>query len=162
MQSVIGYAKEDLAISYLNGKQTLVIFDGILDIFEGNPFEHRIEIDANQIFPNESLKHEIIANSSSLEFTMPVLNYNLLGFNISASNIEVNASSKQVKDDSNKKRIEFPVMLAKNVNVSNEITNQNFNDVDLSSIYAIYDPKTDKFTFHIPFDIAARYLIKGS
>lgn len=165
MRSVTGYAKEDLAIPYINGMQTLAIFDSILDIFEGKPFEHQVEIDANLIFPNESLKREIIANSASLEFTMPVLNYNLLGFNISASNIEVNASSKQVIDDSsqsNKTRIDFPVMLAKNVNVSNEITNQNFNDVDLSSIYAIYDPKTDKFIFHIPFDIAARYLLRGS
>jgi hypothetical protein len=86
-------------------------------------------------------------------------------FKLSASNIEVNASSKQVIDDrsqSNKTRIDFPVMLAKDVNVSNEITNQNVNDVDLSSIYAIYDPKTDKFIFHIPFDIAARYLLRGS
>jgi hypothetical protein len=93
---------------------------------------------------------------------MPVLNYNLLGFNISASNIEVNASSKQVNDESNNKRIDFPVMLAKNVSVDNEIISQKFNDVDLSSVYAIYDPMTDKFTFHIPFDLAARYLFKGS
>jgi hypothetical protein len=136
-----------------------------LDIFEGKPFEHEVEIDANLNFPNESLKREIIANSTSLEFTMPVLNYNLLGFKISASNIEANASSKQVIDDSSqsdKTIIDFPVMVVKNVNVSNEITNQKFNDVDLSSIYAIYDPKTDKFTFHIFFEIADRYLIRGS
>ncbi len=149
-------------MSYLNGERTLIVLYGILNIFEGNPFEHQIEIDANQIFPNESLKNEVTGNASSLEFTMPVLNYNLLGFNISASNIEVNASSKQVSDDSNKKRIKFLTMVAKNVTVSNELTKRNFNDVDLSSTYAIYDPKTDKFTFHIPFDIVARYLVKGS
>ena len=96
----------------------------------------------------------MIDNSTSLEFTMPVLNYNMLGFNISASNIEVNASSKKMIDDSNKIRIDFPVMLAKNVNVRNEIINKNFTDVDLSSTYAIYDPKTDKLTFHIPFNVA--------
>jgi hypothetical protein len=50
-------------------------------------------------------------------------------------------------------------MLAKNVNVTNWITNQNCNDVDLSSIYAIYDQATDKSNFHVPFDIAARYLL---
>ena len=162
MQSIAGYAKEDLATAYINDKNNVAIFDSILGIFGGKLFEHQIEIDANQIFPNESLKNEIITNSTSLGFTMPVLNYNLLGFNISASNIEVNASSKQVNEDGNKKRIDFPVMLAKNVNVSNEITNQNFKDVDLSSVYAIYDPKTDKFTFHIPFALAAKYLMKGS
>jgi hypothetical protein len=93
---------------------------------------------------------------------MPELNYSLLGFNISASNIEVNASSEQVNADSNRKRIDFPIMLAKNVTVSNKLIKQKFNDVDLSSIYAICDPITDKFTFHVPFDIAARYIIKGS
>ena len=58
-----------------------------------------------------------------------------LGFNLSASNIEVNASTKQVSD--NRKRIDFLIMLAKNVTVSNEL--QNFNDVDLSSIYISKD-----------------------
>ena len=63
-------------------------------------------------------------------------------------------------DQRKKIRIDFPVMLARNVNVTNGITNQNFNDVDLSSTYAIYDPTTDKFKFQVPFDIAARYLLK--
>jgi hypothetical protein len=164
--SVSAYAEtEDIATSYTNGMHTLAIFDNVINIFEGEPLEHQVEVDANQIFPNETLKREIIANSAPLEFTMPVLNYNLLGFNISASNIEVVANPKQVIDDSgqtNKTRIDFPVMRAKNVNVTNGSTTQSFNDVDLSSIYAIYDPATDKFTFHIPFDIAARYLLTGS
>jgi hypothetical protein len=158
MQFIIGYENEDFALSYLNDGRTLIVLYGIFDIFEGKPFEHQVEIDANQLFPNESLKNEVIGNSSSLEFTLPVLNYNLLGFNISASNIEVNASSEQVSGDSNKKRIDFPLMLAKNVTVDNGIIRQNFDDVDLSSIYAIYDLTTDKFTFHIPFEMAARYL----
>lgn len=162
MQSIAGYAKEDLATSYINDKNNVAVVDSMLGIFGGKLFEHQIEIDANQIFPNESLKRQMIDNSTSLEFTMPVLHYNILGFNVSASNIEVNATSNKVIDDGNKIRIDFPVMLAKKVNVSNEITNQNFSDVDLSSTYAIYDPKTDKFIFHIPFEVAAKYLMKES
>ena len=162
LQSIAGYAKEDLATAYINDKNNVAVFDSILGIFGGKLFEHQIEIDANLIFPNESLKRQMIDNSTSLEFTMPVLHYNILGFNISASNIEVNATSNKIIDDGNKIRIDFPVMLAKKVNVSNEITNKNFNDVDLSSTYAIYDPKTDKFIFHIPFEVATRYLLNGS
>ena len=154
LQSIAGYAKEDLATAYINDKNNVAVFDSILGIFGGKLFEHQIEIDANLIFPNESLKRQMIDNSTSLEFTMPVLHYNILGFNISASNIEVNATSNKIIDDGNKIRIDFPVMLAKKVNVRNEITNKNFNDVDLSSTYAIYDPKTDKFIFHIPFEVA--------
>lgn len=152
-----------------NGIFTPVMFDNIFDIFEGNslnlanPFEHTVEIDADQIFPNETLKREIVSDSGPLKFTMPTLKYNLLGFNISATDIEVNASAKQITDDTdqiNNTRIDFPVMLARNVNVSNGIINRNFNNVDLSSIYTIYDPKADKFTFHVPFGIAAKYLLK--
>jgi hypothetical protein len=138
--------------------------DTISDIFT-RPFEHQVEIDANQIFPNETLKREIINKSGSFEFTIPNLNYSLLGFNISASDVKVNASAKQVMDDSgqsNKTRIDFPVMLARSVNVSNEMISQKYENVDLSSIYAFYDPETDKFTFHVPYEIAARYLLNGS
>jgi len=53
-------------------------------------------------------------------------------------------------------------MLASSVNVSNGMISQKYENVDLSSIYAFYDPETDKFTFHIPYEIAARYLIGGS
>lgn len=147
------------------GMYIQVTADTISDIFT-RPFEHQVEIDANQIFANETLKREIINKSGSFEFTIPSLNYSLLGFNISASDVKVNANAKQVMDDSggqsNKTRIDFPVMLARSVNVSNEMISQKYENVDLSSIYAFYDPETDKFTFHVPYEIAARYLLNGS
>jgi hypothetical protein len=161
-------------VKYVDARADLIEFDSghgmhivvtaasIFDIFT-KPLEHSIEIDADQIFPNETLKHEIISKPGPLEFSMPTLEYNLLGFNISATDIRVVANAKNISNDSDqnqKTRIDFPVMLAKNVNVNNEATNQNFKDVDLSSVYAIYDPMTDKFNFHVPFDIAARYLLK--
>ena len=172
IQWVLADARQDFIIFEFdngNGIFTPVMFDNVFDIFEGNflnlanPFEHTVEIDADQIFPNETLKREIVSDSGPLKFTMPTLKYNLLGFNISATDIEVNASAKQITDDSdqiNNTRIDFPVMLARNVNVSNGIINKNFNNVDLSSTYMIYDPMTDKFTFHVPFSIAAKYLLR--
>ena len=154
-----------LASKIKGGMYTQVTANTISDIFT-RPFEHQVEIDANQIFANETLKREIINKSGSFEFTIPSLNYSLLGFNISASDVKVNANAKQVMDDSggqsNKTRIDFPVMLARNVNVSNEMISQKYENVDLSSIYAFYDPETDKFTFHVPYEIAARYLLNGS
>ena len=154
-----------LASKIKGGMYTQVTANTISDIFT-RPFEHQVEIDANQMFANETLKREIINKSGSFEFTIPSLNYSLLGFNISAYDVKVNANAKQVMDDSggqsNKTRIDFPVMLARNVNVTNEMISQKYENVDLSSIYAFYDPETDKFTFHIPYEIAARYLISGS
>jgi hypothetical protein len=172
IQWVLADARQDYIIFEFdngNGIFTPVMFDNVFDIFEGNflnlanPFEHTVEIDADQIFPNETLKREIVSDFGPLKFTLPTLKYNLLGFNISATDIEVNASAKQITDDPdqiNNTRIDFPVMLARNVNVSNGIINKNFNNVDLSSTYMIYDPITDKFTFHVPFGIAAKYLLR--
>jgi hypothetical protein len=168
IQWVLADARQDFIVFEFdngNGIFTPVMFD---NVFEGNflnlanPFEHTVEIDADQIFPNETLKRKIVSDSGQLKFTIPTLKYNLLGFNISATDIEVNASAKQITDDPdqiNNTRIDFPVMLARNVNVSNGIINKNFNNIDLSSTYMIYDPMTDKFTFHVPFGIAAKYLI---
>ena len=147
-----------LASKIKGGMYTQVTANTISDIFT-RPFEHQVEIDANQIFANETLKREIINKSGSFEFTIPSLNYSLLGFNISAYDVKVNANAKQVMDDSggqsNKTRIDFPVMLARNVNVTNEMISQKYENVDLSSIYAFYDPETDKFTFHIPYEIGS-------
>ena len=169
IQWLLADARQDFIIFEFdngNGIFTPVMFD---NVFEGNflnlanPFEHTVEIDADQIFPNETLKREIVSDSGQLKFTIPTLKYNLLGFNISATDIEVNASAKQITDDPdqiNNTRIDFPVMLARNVNVSNGIINKNFNNIDLSSTYMIYDPMTDKFTFHVPFGIAAKYLLR--
>ena len=84
----------------------------------------------------------------------------MLGFNISATDIQVKANVKKI-DQSNTTRIDFPVMQARDANVRNGVSNQNFTNVDLSSIYAIYDPQTDKFTFHVPDSIAAKYLRLG-
>lgn len=142
---------------------TTVAANTIFDIFT-KPLEHTIEIDANQLFPNETLKREIINKSGPLEFTMPSLNYTLLGFNISATDLKVVANLTQItdnKDQIQKMRFDFPAMLANNVNVSNGVIKQNFEDVDLASIYAIYDPTTDKFQFHVAFDLAARFLLEG-
>ena len=172
IQWLVADARQDFIIFEFdngNGIITRVMFDNVFDIFEGNflnlanPFEHTVEIDADQIFPNETLKREIVSNSGQLKFTIPTLKDNLLGFNISATDIEVNASAKQITDDPdqiNNTRIDFPVMLARNVNVSSGIINKNFNNIDLSSTYMIYDPMTDKFTFHVPIVVAAKYLLK--
>jgi hypothetical protein len=148
VKSIAAYAQDNLSMYYWKNTYTPVIFENLFNIIKGNllsftsPFEHTVTIDASHIFPNETLKHKIIGKSGQSEFKIPILKYNLLGFNISAIDINVKANVKEI-GQSNNTRIDFPVMQAKDVNVRNGALNQNFTNVDLSSIYAIYDPKTD-------------------
>ncbi|MGZ5500997.1 MAG: hypothetical protein ACXWEW_07610 [Nitrososphaeraceae archaeon] len=123
--------------------------------------EYTIDIKANQIFPNDTIKNSILNKNQPMEYLIPILEYNLLGFDIFATDIKVRAESKKIyEDNKNKLRIEFPIMQAKNVNVNNKIFDLNYENIDLSSTYTIYDSELDKFTIHIPVYVATRYLPK--
>jgi hypothetical protein len=131
----------------------------IIDVTKS--LEYTVDIKANQIFPNDTLKNSILNKNQPIEYFIPVLEYNLLGFDIFATDIKVKAESKKINEDNiNKSRIDFPIMQAKNVNVNNEIFDLNFENIDLSSTYTIYDSELDKFSVHIPAYVAARYLPK--
>ena len=121
--------------------------------------EYTIDINANQIFPNDTIKNFVLNKNQPMEYLIPILEYNLLGFDIFATDIKVKTESKRIyENDKNKLRIEFPIMQAKNVNVNNQIFDLNLDNIDLSSTYAIYDSELDQFTIHIPLYVAARYL----
>ena len=123
--------------------------------------EYTIDIKANQIFPNDTIKNSILNKNQPMEYLIPILEYKLLGFEIFATDIKVRAESKKIyEDNKNKLRIEFPIMQAKNVNVNNKIFDLNYENIDLSSTYTIYDSELDKFTIHIPVYVATRYLPK--
>ena len=123
--------------------------------------EYTIDIKANQIFPNDTIKNSILNKNQPMEYLIPILEYKLLGFDIFATDIKVRAESKKIyEDNKNKLRIEFPIMEAKNVNVNNKIFDLNYDNIDLSSTYTIYDSELDKFTIHIPVYVATRYLPK--
>lgn len=143
------------------------IFDNILKNLKNKiidltkSVEYTIDIKANQIFPNDTIKNSILNKNQPMEYLIPILEYNLLGFDIFATDIKVRAESKKIyEDNKNKLRIEFPIMQAKNVNVNNKIFDLNYENIDLSSTYTIYDSELDKFTIHIPVYVATRYLPK--
>jgi hypothetical protein len=131
----------------------------IIDITKS--VEYTIDINADQIFPNDTIKNSVLNKNEPMEYLIPVLEYNLLGFDIFATDIKVRTESSMIDEESKDKlRIEFPIMQAKNVNVNNEIFDLNYENIDLSSTYTIYDLELDKFTIHIPIYVAARYLPK--
>ncbi len=133
-------------------------FDNIIKIFFNlaNPTEYTVDLKANDIFPNQTIQDKILYDYESTKYTIPVLNYRLLGFDISAKDIAIQTESNKMEDSNT--RINFPMMHANNVRVSNGLTDLSFNDVDLSSLYAIYDPEADKLTIHIPVVTAMKYL----
>jgi hypothetical protein len=120
-------------------------------------FEYTFDLDGSQIFPNNDIKQDIISEYKSSNYNIDDLNYELLGFKIIASDIRIHVDPKKMDDT--KTRIDIPLLLAKDIKVSNGgLINLSYNEVELGSVYGIYDKATDKMTVHVPVSIAAKYL----
>lgn len=120
-------------------------------------FEYTLDLDAKQIFPNDTIKQDIVAKYRSADYNISNLSYKLLGFDISASNIKIQVKPSRI--DQMKTRIDFPIMDANNVAVSNGSINSKYSKVNLGSIYGTYDKSTDKITMHIPTSVALQYIL---
>ena len=118
--------------------------------------EYTVSLDGKQIFPNSTLKQNIVDKYQSSTYDIRDLKYNILGFNITAHDIKIHVNPSRI--DTTKTRVDMPLMLARNVTVTNGVINLNYNQVDLGSIYGIYDKTTDKMMVHIPLVLASKYL----
>jgi hypothetical protein len=119
-------------------------------------FEYTFDLEGSQIFPNNNIKQNIVSKYESSEYCIDDLNYELLGFKITASDIKIHVDPKKIDDS--KTRVDIPLMLAKDVKVSNGPINLSYNEVDLGSVYGIYDKTTDKMTVHVPVSVAVKYI----
>lgn len=120
-------------------------------------FEYTFDIEGKQIFPTNNIKQNIVSEYKSSEYNIDDLNYELLGFKIRASDIKIHVDPKKIDDTET--RVDIPVLLAKDIKVSNGgLVNLSYDAVDLGSVYGIYNKATDKMTVHVPLGIAAKYV----
>jgi hypothetical protein len=120
-------------------------------------FEYAFDLGGNQIFPNNNIKHDIISEYKASDYNIDELNYDLLGFKIIASDIKIRVDPKRIDDT--KTRIDIPLLLAKDIKVSNGgLINLSYDSVEIGSVYGIYDKATDKMTVHVPISTASKYI----
>jgi hypothetical protein len=89
-------------------------------------------------------------------YNISSLKYRLLGFDITASDIRIHVNPSKI--DTVKTKINFPLVFARNVSVTNGLIKLRYYEINLGSIYSIYDKTTDKMTMHIPVRIALQYI----
>ncbi|MBV9177031.1 MAG: hypothetical protein JO297_08330 [Nitrososphaeraceae archaeon] len=157
---VVAYREtKDMDKSVSNHDNIVPIADNNNNIFSNlaKQFEYTLDLDGKQIFPNDTIKQDIVSKYKSADYNIDNLNYKLLGFNITASNIKIHVNPSRI--DQTTTRVDFPVMTARNVTVSNGSINSKYGEVNLGSIYGIYNKSTDKMTMHIPSSVALRYLL---
>lgn len=121
-----------------------------------NNFEYTFDLEGRQIFPTNNIKQDIISEYKSSEYNIDDLNYELMGFKIIASDIKMRVDPEKIDDS--KTRVDIPLILAEDVKVSNGPINLSYKEVNLGSVYGIYDKTTDKMTVHVPVSVAAKYI----
>ena len=80
------------------------------------------------------------------------MKYRLLGFDITALDF------KPSRIDTTRTKVDLQRVGARDVSVTNGLLNLRYNQINLISIYGIYDKSRDKMTLHIPLNIALCYL----
>jgi hypothetical protein len=96
-------------------------------------FEYTFDLEGSQIFPTNKIKQDIVSEYKSSEYNIDDLDYELLGFKIRASNIKIHVDPKKIDDTET--RVDIPVLLAKDIKVSNGgLINLSYDSVDLGSI----------------------------
>jgi hypothetical protein len=97
------YSLPSLVVAYIEPKDMdnpISTYDNILPIADNNnnnnifgslskQFEYTIDLDGKQIFPNDTIKQDIVTKYKPADYNISSLNYKLLGFNITASNIKI-------------------------------------------------------------------------
>ena len=120
-------------------------------------FEYTFGLEGNQIFPTNTIKQDIVSEYKSSEYNIDNLDYELLGFKIRASDIKIHVDPKKIDDTET--RVDIPLLLAKDIKVSNGgLINLSYDAVDLGSVYGIYNKATGNMTVHVPLGIAAKYI----
>jgi hypothetical protein len=166
---LVNAEKEEQKEYYLLHSISSLLFDNdVPDLYPGaafvkelenliKNFEYTFDLDGSQIFPNDDIKQDIISEYKLSNYNIDDLNYELLGFKIIASDIKILVDPKRIDDT--KTRIDIPLLLAKDIKVSNGgLINLSYNEVDIGSVYGIYDKATDKMSVHVPIAIAAKYI----
>jgi hypothetical protein len=119
-------------------------------------FEYTVDLSGKQIFPNDTLKQDIVTDYKSSTYNISSLKYSLLGFDITASDIKLDVHPSRV--DATRTKVDLPLVFARNVIVTNGLLNLKYSEINLGSIYGIYDKISDKMTVHIPINIALHYI----
>jgi hypothetical protein len=119
-------------------------------------FEYTVDLSERQIFPNDTLKQDIIAHYKSSTYNISSLKYRLLGFDITASDIKIDVKPSRI--DANRTKVDLPIVDARNVVVTNGLLKLKYTEVNLGPIYGIYNKISNKMTVHIPINTALHYL----
>lgn len=120
-------------------------------------FEYKMDVDADELFPSEQVRDDLIARSEPSQFTIVEMEREIAGFRVSAQDVLMKLSPSRV--DSSNTRIDVDIQ-GRSVEIDSNILNKKYSNVDVDGIYGIYNAATDRVTIHVPFAVALSLLFR--
>ncbi len=120
-------------------------------------FDYTFDIDGEQIFPNDTIKHSIVSEYKPSVYNIPSLQYKIMEHMINASDVQIHVDPTRI-DDANT-RLDFQIY-ANNAEVTGQLLSKSYNNLEITSAYGIYNQATDKMTIHIPYSAAMQHLLQ--
>jgi hypothetical protein len=136
-----------------NGEKRLL--DGTI-LFFLDEFEYIFDIDGTQIIPNDRLKDSALTEYKESVYNISRLQYKILEHTINASDVQIHVDPTRIDDT--KTRFDLQIY-ANNAEVTGQWLNRSYNNLDLKSVYLIYDRVTDKMVIHVPYRIVLSLLL---
>jgi hypothetical protein len=139
LQSLQAIAPDNIAVLYIDA------------------FEYTFDIDGEQIFPNDTIKHSIVTEYNPSVYNISTLHYTIMEHTINASDIEIHVVPTRI-DEANT-RLDFQIF-ANYAEVAGQLLSKSYNDLQITSAYGIYDRITDKMIVHVPYRVALQHLVQ--
>lgn len=133
------------------------LLDNNITFFFLDSFEYTFDIDGAQIFPNDTVRHSIVAEYNPSVYNIPTLHYTIMEHTINASDIEIHVVPTRI-DEANT-RLDFQIF-SNYAEVTGQLLSKSYNDLQITSAYGIYDRITDKMTVHVPYSVALQHLVQ--
>jgi hypothetical protein len=119
--------------------------------------EYTFDIDGAQIFPNDQLKYSILTEHNKSVYNISHLSFVIMDHNINASDVEIHVQPA-VLDDT-KTRLDIRIYAA-TADVTGQWMSKSYNNVEIRSLYGIYDRTTDKMVVHVPYSTVFPLLLQ--
>jgi hypothetical protein len=126
-------------------------------LFLLDEFEYIFDIDAAQLIPNDTLKNTILTEHKPTSYSISSLQYKIFEHTINASNVQIEVDPIQI--DHNRTRFNIQIY-ASTAQVAGQALSRTYENLDLKSVYGVYDRITDKMAIHIPYSVALSLLLQ--
>ncbi len=154
--SIQSKAQPSSSLSSLYQEEKLLDSNNIA-LFLLDAFEYTFDIDAAQIFPNNTIKYSIVTEYTPSVYRIPSLQYKILDHMINASDVQIHVNPTRIDDQNT--RLDFQIY-ANKAQVSGQFLTKTYNNLEITSANGIYNKATDKMTIHVPYSVALQHLVQ--